>query len=123
MVSDASGSWGQRDAASVTSPSSQAPTARPASTWLRRTMRATMRTCGYPARPRPLLGRPKGWSVSGGAGRGCGGLAAEPVPGLDNGAARDVRAAGRGIDAGQDQIEVAHHLLDGAGPGDRKSGG
>src|SRR3989338_5270245 len=110
MVSDASGSVGHREAASVTSPSAQAPTTRPARTWLRRTMRATMRTCGYPARPRPPPGRPQGWALSGGGGGGGG------VGGMKKGAAGDGGAGGGGIDAGQDQMEMADHLLDGTVP-------
>src|SRR3989304_3267144 len=94
MVSDASGSWGQRDAASVTSPSSQAPTARPASTWLRRTMRATMRTCGYPARAGPPFGGAGGGGGWGGGGGG----------------------GGRGGAPGQDERGGAAPPLDGAAP-------
>jgi hypothetical protein len=43
------------------------------------------------------------------------GLVAEAVPGLDNGATGDV-LPGRRRDAGQDQMEVAHHLRDRAIP-------
>ena len=43
------------------------------------------------------------------------GRGAEAVPGLDNGAAGDV-LTGRRVDAGQDEMEVAHDLLDRAIP-------